>query len=147
MEPNLSKCSLVIPSNSALLSVVRTFVESFCHTRNLERRIIYAIVLATGEAVSNVVRHAHRNRPDAKVQVHCRFGDKAVEIHIVDEGPPFDLTTVPELDPAEIRLGGRGVYLMRALMDELLCQPLMDRGNVLRMVKRLEVNASSQRAQ
>ena len=43
---------------------------------------------------------------------------------------------VPHLDPAELRVGGRGVYIMRTIMDELTCQPRGERGNVLRMVKR-----------
>ena len=56
---------------------------------------------------------------------------------MLDEGAPFDLDAVPYLDPAELRLGGRGVFLMRTLMDELSCQPREQRGNTLRMVKRL----------
>ena len=43
---------------------------------------------------------------------------------------------MPHLDPAEVRIGGRGVFLMRKLMDELSCQPRGERGNTLRMVKR-----------
>jgi hypothetical protein len=43
---------------------------------------------------------------------------------------------VPHLDPGEVRLGGRGVFLMRKLTDELSCQPRGARGNVLRLVKR-----------
>ena len=54
---------------------------------------------------------------------------------MLDEGAPFDLPAVPEMDPAELRIGGRGVFLMRTLMDELTCQPRGERGNVLRMVK------------
>jgi anti-sigma regulatory factor (Ser/Thr protein kinase) len=35
-----------------------------------------------------------------------------------------------------LRIGGRGVFLMRALMDELSCQPRGEGGNTLRMFKR-----------
>ncbi|HEX5273636.1 MAG TPA: ATP-binding protein, partial [Gemmataceae bacterium] len=58
------------------------------------------------------------------------------EILISDEGAPFDLASVPHLDPAEVRVGGRGVFLMRKLMDELSCLPRGERGNTLRMFKR-----------
>jgi anti-sigma regulatory factor (Ser/Thr protein kinase) len=46
------------------------------------------------------------------------------------------LNAVPPLDPSEVRVGGRGIFLMRSLMDELSIQPRQGRGNVLRMVKR-----------
>ena len=60
---------------------------------------------------------------------------EGVEIRLLDEGAPFDLSAVPVLNPAELRIGGRGVFLMRALMDELSCQPRGEQGNTLRMVK------------
>jgi anti-sigma regulatory factor (Ser/Thr protein kinase) len=68
-----------------------------------------------------------------------------VEIHVLDEGEPFDLQAVPQLDPAELRLGGRGVFLMRALMDEISCQPRGQRGNILRMVKRCQRGSAASR--
>jgi len=61
---------------------------------------------------------------------------------LLDQGAPFDLDAVPKLDPRELRIGGRGVFLMRALMDELSCQPRGERGNTLRMVKRCSQQSS-----
>jgi anti-sigma regulatory factor (Ser/Thr protein kinase) len=57
-------------------------------------------------------------------------------LHLLDEGEPFDIDAMPTLDPAELRIGGRGLFLMRTLLDELTCQRREQRGNVLRMVKR-----------
>ena len=94
-----------------------------------------AIILALHEAVSNVIRHAHRDVPGASLQIACALDDERIEIHLRDEGEPFDLAAVPSLNPAEMRLGGRGVFLMRTLMDELHCEPLPEKGNHLRMVK------------
>ena len=136
MAADSPQFTLTLPSDARMLSVVRCFVEAVCQTFPLDRSIVHAIVVATGEAVTNVVRHAHNNRPDAQMQIQCQIRDNAIEIQILDEGEPFDLTAVPELDPAELRVGGRGVFLMRALIDELSCQPRGERGNALRMVKR-----------
>jgi serine/threonine-protein kinase RsbW len=94
------------------------------------------VVMATDEATNNVMRHAHLGQPEAPVQIQCFIGPDRVEILVHDQGAPFDIHAVPRLDPAELRIGGRGVFLMRALMDELSCQPRQDRGNTLRMVKR-----------
>ena len=119
-----------------MLTVARAFIEAVCQVNDLDKATAHAIVLATSEAVSNIIRHAHRNRPDAQFQIQCRFGSDLFELSFLDEGDPFDLTAVPHMDPTELRVGGRGVYLMRALMDELTCQPRGERGNNLRMVKR-----------
>jgi anti-sigma regulatory factor (Ser/Thr protein kinase) len=128
--------SLTMASDLALLPVARAFVEAACRAGGLDRSTTYSIVLAVNEAISNVIRHAHQDLPQAELQIHCRFHPDAVEIQILDEGKPFDLSAVPHLDPGEIRIGGRGVFLMRTLMDELSCQPRGQRGNALRMLKR-----------
>jgi serine/threonine-protein kinase RsbW len=119
-----------------MLSVARAFVGAVCQVCDLDKNTVHAIVLATGEAVSNVMRHAHQDRPGALLQLKCRLLSEGVEILLFDEGEPFDITLVPHLDPGEMRVGGRGVFLMRALMDELSSQPREGRGNILRMVKR-----------
>src|SRR5450755_132682 len=137
MNPEADPCpTLTAPSDPRMLSVVRTFVETVCQAQHVDRATIHAVVLATGEAVTNIVRHAHRDRPEASFQIQCRVGATTVEVVLVDQGAPFDLTQVPHLDPAELRPGGRGVFLMRALMDEISCDSLGERGNRLRLMKR-----------
>jgi serine/threonine-protein kinase RsbW len=131
-----SPFSLTVPSDLRMIPVVRAFVEAVCQTEALDRNATHAIVMATAEAVSNVIRHAHQNRPELSLQICCRPGPGLMEVLVFDEGDTFDLQSVPHLDPRELRTGGRGVFLMRALMDELTCERGPERGNVLRMVKR-----------
>jgi serine/threonine-protein kinase RsbW len=131
-----SSLTLTVPSELRMLPVVRSFLEAACQVGGLDREATYAVLLAGGEAVTNVIHHAHQQRPGAPLQVQCRLWPDALEVLLLDEGEPFDLSAVPHLDPAELRLGGRGVFLMRKLMDELTCTPRPGRGNVLRMVKR-----------
>ena len=132
--------TLTIPSELRMLTVARAFIEAVCQVNNLDKATTHAVVLATSEAASNVIRHAHHDRPEAQLQIQCRLGADRIEIALLDEGDPFDLNSVPHLDPSEIRVGGRGVFLMRALMDELVCQPRGEHGNALRMVKRFRSN-------
>jgi serine/threonine-protein kinase RsbW len=127
--------SLTIPSDLRLLALARAFVEAVCHVAGLDDRTTHAVVLATDEATNNIMRHAHRGRPDALLQLQCFIAPDQIEIHLHDEGAPFDLSAVPNYDPAELRVGGRGVFLMRRLMDELTISPRGEHGNTLRMVK------------
>lgn len=130
--------TLTIASDLRLLPLARAFVEAVCLAAGFDEKSSNAIVMATDEATNNVMRHAHRDRPEAFLQIQCYFKPDGLEVRLLDEGAPFDLEGVPHLDPAELRIGGRGVFLMRALMDELSCQPRGERGNTLRMVKRCD---------
>jgi anti-sigma regulatory factor (Ser/Thr protein kinase) len=137
MAPDTSPATLTLASDLAQLPVARRFVERFCEAGGLDACVTRAIVLATNEAISNVIRHAHGHLSDARLQIECRLHPDRLEIQIRDEGKPFDVTAVPHLDPGEVRIGGRGVFLMRTLMDEISCKPLGASGNLLRMVKHL----------
>lgn len=135
MPASTAPWTLTLPSDLRQLGLARAFLEAVCANCGLDDNATHAVVLAAHEAINNVIRHAHCSCPDAHLQVQCFLRPDGLEIHLLDEGAPFDISQVPHLDPAELRLGGRGVFLMRKLMDELSCQPRGERGNTLRMVK------------
>ena len=136
--------ALTLPSDLRMLSVARTFVEAVCQACNLERAYLHALVLATGEAVTNIVRHAHRGLAQAEMQIHVEVRADGVVLDFLDQGQPFDIAAVPQLPPGELRIGGRGVFLLRTLMDEINCQPRADQpGNQLRLFKRMSMTVKS----
>jgi serine/threonine-protein kinase RsbW len=141
---NCPTFTITLPSELRMLSVARTFVEAVCQTWQMERSVLHALVLVTGEAVTNIVRHAHRHRPQAQMEVQLQIYADRVVITFTDQGEPFDIAAVPHLNPAELRIGGRGVYLMRTLMDEVSCVPRGQGqpGNTLRLVKRWSASSS-----
>lgn len=136
MDAGPKPWNLTIASDLRLLALVRSFVEDVCRVADCDEKTTDALVIATDEAVNNVMRHAHRGRPETAIQLQCFIHADRIEVHLLDEGDPFDLAAVPHLDPSELRIGGRGVFLMRTLMDELSCLPREGHGNTLRMVKR-----------
>ena len=135
MAESVAPWNLTIASDLRMLAMARSFVEAACRAGGFDENTTHAIVLAADEAVNNVIRHAHQDRPDAVVRIQCFLRPDGIEIHLIDQGEPFDLDAVPYLDPGELRVGGRGVFLMRSLMDELTCEPRHEGGNTLRMVK------------
>ncbi len=135
MTEKVAPWTLTIASDLRMLATARGFIEAVCQAAGFDEPTVHSIVLAADEAVNNVIRHAHHGRPDAVVQIQCFLHPDAIEIRLIDQGEPFDIAAVPHLDPGELRVGGRGVFLMRSLMDELSCQPRGEGGNTLRMVK------------
>lgn len=138
-----STFALTLPSDLRMLSVARSFMEAVCLACDLDRAVRHALVMATGEAVSNIVRHAHRDVAAAELHIRLEILTDGVALTFIDQGEPFDLGSVPHLPPGELRIGGRGVYLLRTLMDEVSCHGRSsgERGNVLRLVKRFTAGA------
>jgi anti-sigma regulatory factor (Ser/Thr protein kinase) len=127
---------VAFPSDTRLLGLARSFVEQLCRFYGMDPCGTESLVLAVHEAVQNVIRHAHRGVEEARIELSGRpLPAGALEIQVIDQGEPFDISRVPHWDPGEMRLGGRGVFLIRRLVDELYSEPLKPRGNRLRLVK------------
>lgn len=79
------------------------------------------IGLAVREIATNAVIHGNRYDPRKKIFMLVARTPSRLEIVISDQGPGFDLNSVPDpLDPdALLRPSGRGLYLARSFMDEL----------------------------
>jgi serine/threonine-protein kinase RsbW len=135
---NSSAWTVLLPGDPRLLASVRTFAEAICQLSRLDDETTSAIVLSTHEAACNVIRHAHRDRPESLMRIRFSITALGVEIQLDDSGIPFDIGSVPHLDPGEVRAGGRGVFLIRTLMDEVSSEARPDGGNTLKMLKRLQ---------
>ena len=103
------------------------------------------IETALREALANAVVHGNRENPSKRVSVECRcYTDGEVSITVQDEGPGFDTSAVPDPTTPERRLfeHGRGIYLMKTLMDEVRFE---DNGAVVRMRKQSNVGSAGRR--
>lgn len=90
------------------------------------------LVLATIELVSNAIIHGNRLESGRMVEVFVE--DKNVEIVIVveDEGQGFDPESIADpLDPERRELlGGRGLHVVRSLVDQLTFEHVAGRHRV-----------------
>jgi serine/threonine-protein kinase RsbW len=81
------------------------------------------ISIALREALANAIIHGNESDPDKRVLVRCYTHDEmGLLVAIRDEGKGFDPNHVPDPRNAErIHLHhGRGVFMMRELMDRVL---------------------------
>src|SRR5258708_23930923 len=79
------------------------------------------IEMALLEALANAVIHGNGDNSGKRVYVTCRcYMDGEVSITVRDEGKGFDSNTVedPTSDENLLFTHGRGIYLMKTLMDE-----------------------------
>jgi serine/threonine-protein kinase RsbW len=111
-----------LPSQAALIS---PFVDQLMHfiakCRNDEDSQV-DIETALREALANAIVHGNQEDPHKRVYVACRCTtDGEISIKVQDEGQGFDSNAVPDPTTPENRLAkhGRGIYLMKTLMDEI----------------------------
>jgi serine/threonine-protein kinase RsbW len=123
-------------SDPRLLPVVRSTVSELAAVSGFEDDQCHSITLAVDEALSNVIRHAYKNRRDQEIELSCQVHPDCLEFTFLDCGEPADLSRICRQPLDEIALGGRGTQLIRQVMDEV-CYERVAEGNRLRLKKYL----------
>ena len=85
----------------------------------------FAVEMALREALSNAVIHGNEMDPDTLVEVRCRCErGKGVWLIVRDHGNGFNPTDIPDPVVPEKLLAehGRGIHLMKLMMDEVSFQ-------------------------
>lgn len=94
------------------------------------------LAVAVAEALSNAAVHGHRLQPRRRVRVTVEvMPDGGVVVEVADSGGGFDSQAVsdPTAPDRVLIPGGRGVFLMRRLVDRL---EYNETGNSVRMTMR-----------
>ena len=99
----------------------------------------YRIGMAVREAMINAVEYGNKRSELKKVHFGLDLEADRMVIHIRDEGPGFKLEDVPDPLAEEnlLKTSGRGIFLMRAFMDEFDVRQPAKGGAELVMSKRL----------
>ena len=92
------------------------------------------------EALSNAMLYGNAHDPSKHVRVEVTLDDGRLEARITDQGTGFDPSAIPDPTAPEnlLKDGGRGVFLMRQLLDVSYNDP----GNQVTLVLTLEKNSA-----
>jgi serine/threonine-protein kinase RsbW len=131
-----SDVAAISPFVEQLMQFIRLFMRRFGMPKNTEDDIEIAI----SEALANAVIHGNHENTEKNVDVICRCSlDGEVLIIVRDQGTGFESSAVPDpTGPETLFLtSGRGLHLMRALMDEVSFE---ENGTVVQMRKRVKIS-------
>lgn len=133
----------VAQNEPACVPKLRGFVREFLASLRVDPATSYDILLATDEAAANAVAHGRSAGGNGLVRLRCSTEGACVVVAIADEGPGFDPSAVAmdEL-PGWTSPGGRGLYLVQELMDEVEIEPSPN-GTLIEMKRRVALPASS----
>lgn len=134
------KLTLALPRDEFSVPVVRRVLAGALQALGVSDAVVGDIELALTEACTNVLDHAD-HADDYEVSAGID-GDKCV-IEVVDRGFGFDgsMRGLAEAEPhAE---DGRGIQLMRALVDRVTFVSRPQQGTVVHLEKQLEYESGS----
>ncbi len=144
MKKNQIELQIRVPNQTRYLSLIGRLSEELAaqlqnHADDQDALANQINVVLT-EALVNAIRHANANDPDEMVEIKISIADKELLLQVFDHGKGFDLDSASDtsLDTDdELEDHGRGLYIMRSLMDSVSYYPVKG-GNVLEMRKKFQ---------
>ncbi|MFN8581947.1 MAG: ATP-binding protein [Gemmatimonadaceae bacterium] len=124
-----------IPSDVRYIERVVGVIIQRCTEHQLPtRHCTLNVPVALTEALSNAMLYGNRADNSKSVRLRATLSDVSVVFEVADQGSGFDLdacTSDPTLGANVEREDGRGLFLMRRLMDRV--ERFTDGGNVVRL--------------
>jgi serine/threonine-protein kinase RsbW len=114
--------NLSLPANSDSIATITAAISEILERLDIPEQKRFEIDLAVQEALANAVVHGCNGDPSKTITCKLNGDQKGrIVISVTDPGPGFRPEVVPDPKRAEGLYGdhGRGVYLIRQLMDEV----------------------------
>jgi len=106
---------------SAIEHAVDHFVQRLHGSCRDRRRLLLNFRVGLTEALSNAMLYGNADDPQKVVRVELRIEAGDLRVQVTDQGAGFDPRRVPDpRTPKNVgKAGGRGIFIMRAMMDEV----------------------------
>lgn len=127
--------TLNLPRDESTLPLVRHLTKYCLYEIGVDRDCVGDVELAITEACANVIEHT---REDDQYEVHIAIEPNRCEIRVIDTGRGFDHEALGLDMTSETAEGGRGIQLMRALVDGIHFTSVPEAGTVVHLVKHLD---------
>lgn len=133
--------TLCLPRDELTVPVARHIIRSSMRTVGVTDDCISEIEIALSEACTNVLKHSG---PGDEYEVTLELDTEKAVLVVVDRGNGFDVSGAVDGPRAEATAErGRGIELMRALVDEVKFASKPETGTVVHLEKTLEFHPSS----
>jgi serine/threonine-protein kinase RsbW len=130
---------LTTPSHTENLEMIRDFTCRLGHKAGLDDMALMDIAVAVEEACVNAIKHAHRNIAAKPLRLRIEIGNHKLAVLVRDQGHGFDPDQLNERNAQELlaraKNGGRGIVMMKMLMDEVHFEAENGKGTQVRLVR------------
>jgi serine/threonine-protein kinase RsbW len=117
----MKSIKISIPSLIENIQVIESFMDNAKEEFDINDDLYGNIMISVTECISNAIVHGNQSDPDKMVHLQLHMEPGLLSCSIEDEGKGFDFSNLPDpTEPENIeKLGGRGIFLMRQLSDEV----------------------------
>ncbi len=137
MQKELYK--LEIPSSQDYLAKADKFLEEHLRAKGLDDDNIADLAISTTELINNAIVHGNKSNPEKSVTIEIEFFDDHLSISISDQGPGFKPENIPSpiADENIMKEAGRGIFIVRSLVDDLKIETAPQGGTRMIITKNL----------
>ncbi len=117
----MKQLKIQIPSLIENIRVVESFIDNSKEKFHIDDEIYGNIMIAVTESVNNAIRHGNKCDKDKNVSLTLMVEPNKLKFEVADEGSGFDVNSLPDPTAPENleNPGGRGIFLMKHLCDEV----------------------------
>lgn len=117
----VNNISIEIPSLPENIRIIESFIDNAKEKYHLDDDIYGNIMIAVTEAVNNAIKHGNKDDSSKNVMISLSLEEGLIKFKIEDEGRGFDFHQLPDPTSPEnlSKPGGRGIFLMKHLSDEV----------------------------
>jgi serine/threonine-protein kinase RsbW len=128
---------VVLPSELEVLDSIDQSTLKYSRLAGIDDDTAGMVAIAAIEAVTNAVLHGNAACGGKEVRVRYEWEPGRVTITVHDEGKGFDLSCVPDpTDPERcMASSGRGIYIMREVMDSVEFEMSDELGTTVTLMK------------
>lgn len=139
--------SITLPAQAEYLDIVRLTLYSFATKAGFSYEEIEDMKVAVSEACNNAILHAYGDNETGMIDLRLENDGERLLITVKDHGQSFvyteeagiELPTQQE-EISELSVGGLGIFLMEALMDDVQVRTGSGSGTEIVLSKRLSRN-------
>lgn len=120
-RPGTGRLQFALGSTMDSVAEIEAAAEKLAASAGMDEDARFGFTMAVREAAVNAVLHGNEYDPARKVTVRLENTGKSLIVSIADEGHGLDPSKIPDpLAPENLLRGtGRGIFLMRSMMDEV----------------------------
>ena len=128
----MNTISIQVPSIIENIRMIESFIDNAKERFHLNDDIYGNIMIAVTEAVNNAIKHGNEGDKSKNVSLSLSLNDSMIKFIIKDEGKGFKYDNLPDPTAPENleKIGGRGIFLMRHLSDEV---QFKDQGRIVEL--------------
>ncbi len=130
---------LKLESTIDSIDAAELIVEGLAREGGFDDEQIDSLTMAVRETMANAVTHGNKYSAEKHVHFAVRLDDSGLRVRVRDEGEGFDLGEVPDpTNPVNLlKASGRGLLLMRALVDEVTVKRAKPKGMEIVLIKHI----------